>query len=173
MDFDLENKVWWDYLEEDLQELLREAILLVMKVKDWEQKFHDYAFVVFPAAKAYEGFLKKLFLDLGFITDAQFYGKRFRVGKALNPALEKRLRAKHSVFDKLVDFCGGDEGLADVLWDTWRQSRNLLFHWFPNERNAISFPEAQERVSMIIYAIDKAFKECLPRSDFASKSGTG
>lgn len=165
MDFELERKAWWSYLEEDLQELLREAVLLVDKVGKWEQKFHDYAFIVFPAAKAYEGFLKKLFLDMGFITEEQFYGKRFRVGKALNPALEKHLRKKYSVYDKLVGFCAGDERLADVLWNTWKQCRNLLFHWFPKERNAISFEEAKEKVSIVLDAIDKAFKECKIKRD--------
>lgn len=159
MENSLQQRIWWDYLEEDLQELLREAVLLVNKVEGWEEKFHDYAFVVFPAAKAYEGFLKKLFLDLGFIREKQFWGKRFRVGKALNPALETHLRKKFSVYDKLLKFCEGKD-LADTLWTTWKQCRNLLFHWFPKEKNAITFPEAKERVEMIINSIDKSFKEC-------------
>ncbi|MCH7640711.1 hypothetical protein IID22_00720 [Patescibacteria group bacterium] len=156
----LEDRPWWDYLEHDLQELLTEATLLLEKVEKWEEKFHDYAFIVFPAAKAYEGFLKKLFLDMGFITLQQYNGKRFRVGKSLNPSLDKHLRAKYSIYDKLVEFCEGDRGLADVLWNTWRECRNLLFHWFPKEKNAIDLDEAQEKVSMIIYALGKAFKEC-------------
>lgn len=160
MSYSLEKKPWWDYLEHDLQELLRESTLLVKKVEKWEKKFHDYAFVVFPAAKAYEGFLKKLFLDLGFITEKQYSGKRFRVGKSLNPSLDRKLRARYSIYDKLIDYCAGSEGLADVLWEAWRQCRNLLFHWFPKEKNAISFNEAKEKVSMVLYAMDKAFGEC-------------
>ena len=61
MNKSLDKHVWWDYLEEDLQELLRESTLLLDKVEKWEKTFHDYSFIVFPAAKAYEGFLKKLF----------------------------------------------------------------------------------------------------------------
>ena len=49
----LTKKVWWSYLEEDLQELLEQAFLLSQKVEEWEHQFHDYAFVVFPASKAY------------------------------------------------------------------------------------------------------------------------
>ena len=115
-------------------------------------------FVVFPAAKAYEGFLKKLFLDLKFITEEDYYGKHFRIGKALNPSLPKELR-REGVYDKIVQFCQGHT-LADKLWDTWRLSRNLTFHWFPNEKNAITLTEAGERIEMIIGAIDEAFKEC-------------
>jgi len=154
----LGERVWWDYINEDLQELLRESTLLVNRVGSWDETFHDYAFVVFPAAKAYEGFLKTLFLDLGFISREIAHGKRFRIGKALNPALKKRFR-KHAVYEKIVNYCQGSE-LANALWDTWKTCRNILFHWFPNEKNAITFKEAQERVEKIINTMDFAFKEC-------------
>jgi hypothetical protein len=159
MNFSLETRPWWTYIHEDLRELMYEATLLVSRVGEWEEKFHDYAFVVFPAAKAYEGFLKTLFHDLGFIRDDDFYGRRFRIGKALNPALEHHLREKESVYDKLVDFCQGKE-LPNALWNTWKEGRNLLFHWFPNEKNAINIEEAERRVSKILDTMDLAFKEC-------------
>lgn len=162
----LETHPWWGYVHEDLRELIRQSWLLLEVVREREgnpanggQKFHDYAFVVFPAAKAYEGFLKTLFHDLGFISDDDFYGKRFRIGKALNPSLERQLRERESVYDKLVDFCQGKD-LADKLWDTWKEGRNLLFHWFPNEKNVISFEEAEQRIDKILDAMDSAFEEC-------------
>lgn len=155
---ELQNKVWWSYVHEDLRELILESALLVDRVGSWNEKFHDYAFVVFSAAKAYEGFLKTLFLDLGFITTEEFYGKRFRIGKSLNPALEEN-RERDSVYDRIVNFCGG-KALADEMWETWRVSRNLLFHWFPDEKNAIDFVSAQNNVEKIINTIDLAFKEC-------------
>ena len=160
MDNELQNRPWWDYLEHDLQELLRESALLIKKVENWKEEFHDYSFVVFPAAKAYEGFLKKLFYDLGLISEEQFRGRRFRVGKALNPELPMRLRKTYGVYYKLTEYCAGDYGLADNLWDTWRQARNVLFHWFPNEKNAISYDEAKEKFELILSSLDKATKEC-------------
>lgn len=162
----LEKKAWWGYIEGDLQELLKESFLLIEILKSLgadlpggKQKFHDYAFVVFPAAKAYEGFLKKIFLDLGFITEDDYYGKHFRIGKALNPSLPKEIRDDRWVYGKIVKFCGGTE-LGDKLWETWKLSRNLIFHWFPDEKNAITLPEAEDRINLIIEAIDQAFKEC-------------
>lgn len=165
----LEHNVWWEYLEEDLQELLRESSLLLERAGKWEQTFHDYSFVVFPAAKAYEGFLKKLFLDMGFIDKKEYLGRRFRVGKALNPSLYnrdmkrhgryKRLRERISVYDKLVGYCGGKD-LANELWGTWKTCRNLLFHWFPNEKNAINLVEAGQRIDTITGSMNSAFKEC-------------
>ena len=99
-----------------------------------------------------------MFLDLGFITEEDYFGKRFRIGKALNPSLPKELRSE-SVYDKIVKYCNGST-IADHLWDTWRVCRNLIFHWFPNEKNAITLAEARQRVEMIINTIDEAFKGC-------------
>src|SRR3990167_7755018 len=111
---DIKNEAWWETLDESQRELLQESLLLLVREERLKTNWHDYAFVVFPAAKAYEGFLKKLFLDLGFISQKAFYGKRFRVGKALNPALERRFR-KFGVYDQLVSFCHGRE-LPDAMW---------------------------------------------------------
>ncbi len=166
MDLNLVNKVWWDYIEEDLQELLVASEFLTNVVKSWggdmpqgSKVFHDYSFIVFPAAKAYEGFLKKMFLDLGFITNEDYVGKRFRIGKALNPFLEERLRDRESVYDRIVKHCGGKE-LADTLWEAWTNGRNLVFHWFPEDKKAVSFKEAEEKIKLIINAMDMAFEGC-------------
>lgn len=154
----LKEKSWWNYVEKDIRGLLIEAYTLKDFASNFDEKFHDYAFVIFPAAKAYEGFLKKVFLDLGFISEEEYFGRRFRVGKALNPQLDKCIRHE-SVYDKLVDYCN-DSRVADQLWKTWKQSRNLVFHWFPKEKNAINLKEAGERLEMIISAMDAVFKEC-------------
>ncbi len=158
-DFNLEKRNWWTYLDADLKELLRESTLLISKVSSWEEKFHDYSFIVFPAAKAYEGFLKTLFLDMGFITNEDFVGKRFRIGKALNPSMERRSRARYSVYDKIRDYCGNDE-LPQMMWETWKTCRNVLFHWFPNERNSIDFAEAREALMTILITMDKSYLSC-------------
>ena len=155
----LEEKSWWPFIHEDLRELLGQSVLLLQKTHAWEEKFHDYAFIVFPAAKAYEGFLKTLFYDLGFITEEEFNGKRFRAGKALNPELDPHLRQKESVYDKLVAFCRGRE-LADKLWETWKRARNLLFHWFPNGGNAISLQGAGQAIEEILNSMDISYREC-------------
>jgi len=159
MQNDLSKKAWWDFLEEDLRELLEETLKLIASVGGWSEKFHDYSFVVFPAAKAYEGYLKKLFLEREFITSEDYYGKHFRIGKALNPALDRKTFGPN-VYDKVVEYCGSKE-LADALWDTWKDCRNILFHWFPNEQNAIGFEEARVRVQKIIDTMDEAYGVCI------------
>jgi hypothetical protein len=155
----IEERIWWNYLKSDLRELLSESLILYERASDWEEKFHDYSFIVFPAAKAYEGFLKQLFLDLGFISEREFLGNRFRIGKALNPSLEQKFREKESVYDRIVEFCGGVV-LADKLWTTWKECRNLVFHWFPNRTNIISLEESGEKVYLILNTMDEAFGQC-------------
>lgn len=161
----LNKKIWWSYLGDDLQKLLVTSDFLIDTVKSWgadlpggEKEFDDYSFIVFPAAKAYEGFLKKMFLDMNFITEEDYYGKHFRIGKSLNPSIPREIR-KEGVYAKIVKYCGGKD-LADDLWETWRVCRNLTFHWFPDQKNAITLEEAIERVNMIVSAIDHSFEEC-------------
>lgn len=162
---EFEKRHWWGYLGSDLQRLFVTSEFLFRVVEGWgadlpggREEFHDYSFIVFPAAKAYEGFLKKLFFDLNFITEEDYFGKHFRIGKALNPSLPKEYR-REGVYDKISQYCQGED-LAGKLWDAWRLSRNLTFHWFPNEKNAITLTEAGERIEMIINVIDQSFKEC-------------
>jgi len=166
MDFRLDNRIWWEYAGNDIQKLLESSVFLLGIVKSWggdlpagRRVFHDYSFCVFPTAKAYEGFLKKVFLDMGFISKEEYYGRYFRIGKALNPSLEKKYRKRESVYDKIVKYCGGKK-LADELWEAWKVGRNLVFHWFPDEKNAISLPEAEKRVEIVLGAMDSLVKEC-------------
>ena len=156
---DLRKRSWWNYIHSDIRELLYESLILIEKVRKWDEKFNDYAFVVFPAAKAYEGFLKFLFFKMNFISQEKYFSKGFRIGKALNPSLEKFLREQEGVYDKIVDHCGG-EILAAELWETWKSCRNVLFHWFPEEKNMIDFSEAEDRVNRVINTMDLAFREC-------------
>ncbi len=160
MEQDLELKKWWTYLTEDQRDLMSQsAVLLKREENIGEGVFHDYAFVVFPAAKAYEGFLKRLFYDLGLITSQQYNGNYFRIGRAINPNLPVRFRGKHWIYAALMEYCQGED-LSLKLWNVWRESRNLLFHWFPKHKNFITLPEARNRVELIIEGIDIAFTEC-------------
>jgi len=105
-----------------------------------------------PAAKAYEGFLKTLFYKLKLISDKEFKEEYFRVGKALNPELEhiKHLR-KDCLFKEISQIC--NQETAQFLWQSWKLSRNRLFHYFAREKKNFSLKEAEERLKMIVRAI--------------------
>jgi len=155
----LQKKPWWDYLTKDLQDLFLTSEYLLVQVESWKD-LADYSFIVFPAAKAYEGFLKKLFRDLDFISEADYRGNRFRIGKALNPQLDSELKKEGWVYEQLFDFCNGPE-LPHKLWQTWKECRNGVFHWYPSEEMK-KFPltEARIKVEMIIESVDLVFTEC-------------
>lgn len=121
--------------------------------------FTDYSFVIFPFAKVYEGFLKKLFLRLGAITDQQFNSDHWRVGKALNPQLEKELRHEESVYDRIVNVSGGTQ-LPDILWNAWKNGRNRIFHYFPGQHKAVSYEEARTVVNQLKSAMETALESC-------------
>ena len=154
----LEEYPWWSYLNKIQQDLIKQSFHLIEEEEKESEAHKDYSFVVFPAAKAYEGFLKKLFYDLGLISQDQFLGDKFRIGRALNPAVFKEY-PHESVYEKLSRFCGKEEVPA-TLWRTWRTSRNLVFHFFEEKENLISLKEAKKRVEEIVEAIDFSFKTC-------------
>lgn len=155
---DLTKRPWWEYVGRDLQELMLQSFDL-LRVSNTLDSYHDYSFIVFPMSKAYEGFLKKLFMDMQFIDEAEYEGTRFRIGKALNPSLDPKARDEQWVYGKLAKYCGGEE-LPTQLWDAWRECRNLVFHWFPKDSRDINRDEAAEKLNQVVMAIDAVFREC-------------
>jgi hypothetical protein len=150
---------FWQYLSEGQKGLIEEGLYLLEDTKNHrDARITDYSYLVFPFAKAYEGFLKKLFLDIGFISQSEYEGDHFRIGKALNPHLEKRLR-KWSVYDKIVERCGNRQ-LADMLWNVWRRGRNQVFHYFAHNFKALTLSEAEEIIDHILSVMEKFISEC-------------
>lgn len=145
------------FLENDLYALWTDGERLLASASGG---FHDYSFVIFPFAKVYEGFLKKLLFRIGAIDERQYQNDRWRVGRALNPQLEKDLRGSESVYDRLVQYCGGGHELADSLWEAWRDGRNRIFHYFPDEYKTLSFLEAKDIVIKIEKAMEMALMQC-------------
>ena len=164
----LENENWFDYLSEGQKDLVKQAYSLLeeSRIKNKQlgrDEYHDYSFVVFPMAKAYEGFLKKFFLDAGLIDDKTYQGDRFRIGKSLNPDLPSRHRGNWWLYGPLTDLCKGEK-MPYQLWRAWKECRNLLFHFFPKHKHFINQQEAQKRVEQIEQAMRTAFSCGLIRS---------
>lgn len=114
----------------------------------------DYSFIVFPIAKAYEGFLKQYLFDLELIDKKTYEGKKFRIGRALNPDVHMGQRDLYWLFDDLSQLCG--EQVAHDLWLTWLECRNRVFHYYPNSENALSLAAAKEKIDMVVASLDAA-----------------
>lgn len=145
-------------MDEPMRDLMQASLLLLDREKKNTDGLHDYSFVVFPAAKAYEGFLKKLLFDLKMITRLQYQGDRFRIGKSLNPHLPKRYQWDW-VFNRLAVQCRG-EALPLRLWETWRLARNRIFHYFPDHHEFITLAQAENLIETIQSTMTAALDGC-------------
>ncbi len=148
------NHQLWSYLSEGQKGLIKTGEFLLAEARKHPQPLSDYSYLVFPFAKAYEGFLKKIFLDKGFISQKDYLSDHFRIGKALNPHFAHE-SPQESVYQKIVNFCQSTK-IADMLWNTWKRGRNLLVHYFPHNQLAITFQEAEVIINMIIQSMQTA-----------------
>ncbi len=136
------------YLPPSQKDLLQDVQTIMSNLQ--KDSIHDYSFLVAPAAKAYEGYLKNFFLQIGLIDQRQHDSTRFRVGKTLNPSLRFK---RFSVFQKLADIDNDGEELAEILWDGWKYARNEILHYFPKNLKKLTLDQAKDRIALILSAI--------------------
>ncbi len=136
------------------KELVRVALELYAREERMHSAFADYSFLVFPMAKAYEGFLKKYFFDNGLISHQMYIDKRFRIGRALNPDVSPRHRDEEWVYSRIEEKCGSE--LARALWETWLHCRNQLFHYFPDNQRWLTVNEAARCIEMMAQTMELA-----------------
>ncbi|MCB9813368.1 MAG: hypothetical protein H6772_03100 [Pseudomonadales bacterium] len=148
---------WFSFMNDRHRRLVRTAVDLYEREYELKSDLEDYSFIVFPMSKAYEGFLKTSFLDLRIIDIKTYEGKRFRIGKALNPDVHENQRDKYWLFDDLEQICGVE--LARDLWETWLQCRNRVFHYYVNDDNIISLDEAGNKLMQLSNSM-KSLVEC-------------
>lgn len=141
-----------NYLSGHQKELVAD-VEIILKRLQIQDPISDFSFLVSPIAKAYEGFLKDFFLELGVINDYDYESDHFRVGKTLNPSLRYK---RFSVYQKLADYDEKGEELAETLWDAWKFGRNEIFHYFPSNYKNLSQNEAEDRIGLLLRAIIQA-----------------
>src|SRR3989344_5493608 len=152
---------FWLYLSQGQKDLLDEGLYLMNDIiRDHSYQFKDYSFLVFPFAKAYEGFLKQLFKDTGFISHLDYISDHLRLGKLMSPNLIGRL-GDRSLYKKIRE--ASSEELASKLWKTWRMGRNQIFHYFPHNLKAISFDEANQIIEKIMATMEEVYERLYNR----------
>lgn len=146
---------FWQYLPKEQQDLLLQGDYISTElIQKQHYTFKDYSFLVFPYAKAYEGYLKLLFKDIGFISHLDYISDHLRLGKLMSPNLADRL-GDRSLYTKVYKNATRD--LADKIWHTWKTGRNQVFHYFPHNLKALSYKEAQEIVDTIVQTMEEAY----------------
>jgi hypothetical protein len=151
---DFENTNTWKFMDVPMRDLVQQSFDLMSTA----QNQFDYSYVIFPMAKAYEGFLKKLFYSLGFIRKQQYLGDRFRIGRSLNPNLPKRYQWDW-VYGKMKDYCEG-ETLPLRLWEAWKKGRNQTFHYTPEKKQLITLDEARDIQNLVVEVMEAALAGC-------------
>ncbi len=144
----------WHYLSPEQRVLAGDGAFLVSdSIRHKDEEPTDYSYLVFPFAKMYEGFLKQLFRDLGVIEERDYYSNHFRIGKALSPHLVRQLGHK-SIYAEFSKRFNRD--LTDRLWSTWKEARNLVFHYFPHNYRALTRDQAIELIERLIDVMETA-----------------
>jgi hypothetical protein len=147
----------WVYLDEDLKGLLQDGEILMDTSELHKGKISDFSYLVFPFAKAYEGFLKRLFLDLDVMREDEYYSDDIRIGRVLSP----RYMEEHGeLYNAICLHKKGGQSLADELWAVWKKGRNQVFHYFPHNFRSLSLNEALEIIHEILEVMQKSVASC-------------
>lgn len=158
-----ETSQLWQYLSPDMRSLVRDGEFLITdSVRHPDTPPTDYSYLVFPFAKLYEGFLKKLFLDAKIISDREYKSDHFRIGKVLSPNMVRRL-GERSAYRQISDRYG--DQLAARLWHTWKEGRNMVFHYFPHNYRSLTRPAAVEVVNQLLGTMREAVLILAPKSN--------
>lgn len=149
----------WNYMSDEIRGLIEDGEIVLNFVYAYhkEDVISDYSFLVFPFAKAYEGFLKHLFLDMNLITQDEYFSDDIRIGRILNP---NYVREKSNVFKRICGKAGGGVEVSRKLWQVWKRGRNLVFHYFPHNYRRLGYEEALDIINDIIEAMNLSVTSC-------------
>lgn len=123
-------------------------------VRDVSPEFIDFSYIVFPAAKAYESFLKRFLFTQGLLNEATYNSRRFRIGRAMNPDVPDNQRDEFWLYDDVAQRCGTE--LARQLWDVWLNCRNHVFHAFPGDETPLNLADSKSKVLAVLKVITQA-----------------
>lgn len=152
------NSPLWQYLPSEIKGLIEDGEeLLDHAIKHGDGSASDFSYLVFSFSKAYEGFLKRMFLDLDLIQEDEYYGDDIRIGRILNPSY---LRENRNIFTQLCDPKHTGENIAKRMWEIWRRGRNQVFHYFPHNFRRLSYEEALSIIDEMISTMEAAVSTC-------------
>lgn len=152
----IHNEEVWHYFSSTQKDLIQEGNYLMTITEEKKFKFKDFSFLVFPYAKAYEGYLKQLFLDVGFITHLDYISDHFRIGKYLSPHLIQKL-GDRSIYTQIIKH--SSEDLASEIWTMWKRGRNEVFHYYPHNIKRLTFDDARIMNEDILHAMIRSYQE--------------
>jgi len=144
----------FDYLHPNDQIDLRDGIILVEWSKQYNPNFKNYGILVRNFAIVYEGFLIKLLIDLGVISQQEFE-RDVRVGQIGKVLKEKKVELE----SKISEYRRKYSYLPKKLEALWEECRNKILHSdYVAPHHIDSFEKANSKILEILDVIGKMFK---------------
>jgi ribonuclease HIII len=139
----------YNFLYEHDRETLLSATALLQTVEKVTLKLPDYSVLVMPFARAYEGFLLKLFCKVGLADEAtvEADGHAIQIGKWLEEIEETivdKWRHRHVVYD---------------LDTAWSGCRNLLMHSDPGRDVRMeNLDQANREIGVVVRGMERGYQ---------------
>jgi hypothetical protein len=145
----------WNYLTPEMRDLVVEGERLLESCQlQGDVQIKDFSYLVFPWGKLYEGFLKKVFLDLKFITPEDYYGNEVRIGKLLSTGMGNKPAHRLSIMSELSSSKILGENLTKAMRSVWKNSRNSVFHFFPDNVYKLDIDTAKKRINEVVKCME-------------------
>jgi len=143
------------FLDDYQRRLLLDGLLIktIFTTSDSYRIFNsllnDFSVMVFPSAKAFEGYIKKLLLTIGLITEKEIKENPYKsIGKILDgEEIKKKLLDKKR-----------DRTIPKLLAVQWDLCRNIILHYDLDQPEIISKEEALKKIEDIHEAIKRSYK---------------
>lgn len=145
----------WKFMTQEMRDLVIEGEELLKSCQlTGDVQVKDFSYLVFPWGKLYEGFLKKVFLDLNFITSEDYYGNEVRIGKLLSTGMGNKPPHRLSIITQLSSSKTFGENLTKVMRGVWKNSRNSVFHFFPDNVYKLDLETAKKRIDEVVKCME-------------------
>jgi len=130
--------------------LIKDNLTFFASSRTFRYLLNDFSVVVFPSAKAFEGYIKKIFLNIKLITKKEIEKDPYQsIGKIINGE-----KIKNKIIDKKRD-----RSFLKLLSAQWDLCRNVILHYDIDQPEIInSKEEAFRKVENIYEVMKKAYK---------------
>ena len=145
----------YSFLDDYQRKLLYDTLLIktIFTTYDSNEIFNrlinDFSIVVFPSAKAFEGFIKKLLLAINLITQKEIKEDPYKsIGKIINgEQIQKKILDKKR-----------DRSVLKLLVAQWDFCRNVILHYDLDQPEIINKEEAFKKIEDIYEVMKRCYK---------------
>ena len=147
------------FIDKYHRKLLQDSILMntIFAAQDvYSRALNDFSIIVFPSAKAMEGYIKKLLLFLKLITEEDLKSNPYKsIGRILDGD-----DIKNRLLDKKRD-----KSIPKLLSAQWDLCRNQIMHFDTGRPDFIKKEDASTKIENIYEVMKKSFRAFIDNPD--------